>query len=106
MKIAVASTDGKALDLHFGDARRFLIYEIQDQDSKFKEIREKTDLPLANHTDRWVSSIDLINDCKAVICNRIGKEPTIELRKIGIKPIVLNCEVDEALKECSKHLLS
>lgn len=106
MKIAIASTDGKLVDLHFGDANKFLIFEIEDGEGKFHEIREKTDLPLNNHTDRWVASIDLINDCKAVICNKIGNEPTIELRKIGIKPIKLDCEVNKAVKECSKHLLS
>ena len=106
MKIAVASTDGKLVDLHFGDADRFLIYEIEDGECKFHEIREKTVMPLNNHQERWVASIDLINDCKAVLCNKIGNEPTIELRKLGIKPIQLDCKVKDAVSECSKHLLS
>lgn len=106
MKVAVATTNGKVIDLHFGDADKFLIYEITDQNGKFKEIREKTDLPLESHTDRWVASIDLIDDCKAVLCRKIGKEPTIELRKLGIKPIELDCEVENALNECSKHLMN
>lgn len=105
MKVAVATTNGKVIDLHFGDADKFLIYEIGDQNGKFKEIREKTDLPLENHTDRWVASIDLIDDCKAVLCRKIGKEPTIELRKLGIKPIELDCGVEDAINECSKHLM-
>ena len=106
MKIAVASTDGKLVDLHFGDADRFLIYKIEDGEGKFQEIREKTAMSLNNHQERWVASIDLINDCKAVLCNKIGNEPTIELRKLGIKPIQLDCEVKDAVSECSKHLLS
>ncbi len=106
MKIAVASTDGKLVDLHFGDANRFLIYKIEEGEGKFHEIREKTVMPLNNHQERWVASIDLINDCKAVLCNKIGNEPTIELRKLGIKPIQLGCEVKDAVSECSKHLLS
>lgn len=106
LKIAVASTDGKSLNLHFGDANRFLIYEIKNNESKFKEIREKTELNLNNHTDHWVSSIDLINDCKAVLCNKIGNKPIIELRKLGIKPIQLDCTVEAALEECTIHLLS
>ena len=106
MKIAVASTDGKLVDLHFGDADRFLIYKIEDGEGKFQEIREKTAMPLNNHQERWVASIDLINDCKAVLCNKIGNEPTIELRKLGIKPIQLDCKVKDAVSECSKHLLS
>lgn len=106
MKIAVASTNGRVVDLHFADADHFLVYEIAEKEGKFKEVREKTNLPLDNHTERWIASLDLINDCKAVLCSKIGKEPTIELRKMGIKPIELNCEVEDALSECSKHLLS
>ncbi len=106
MRIAVVSTDGKVIDLHFGDANRFLIYKIEDGKGKFQEIREKTVMHLNNHQERWVASIDLINDCKAVLCSRIGNEPTIELRKLGIKPIQLDCDVKEAVDECSKHLLS
>ena len=106
MKIAVASTDGKIIDLHFGDANRFLIFKIEEGEGKFQEIREKTQMHLNNHQERWVASIDLINDCKAVLCSKIGNEPTIELRKLGIKPVQLDCEVKEAVDECSKHLLS
>ncbi len=106
MKIAVGSTDGKVIDLHFGDANHFLIYKIEDGNSKFQEIREKTNIPVKNHQERWVASIDLINDCKAVLCTKIGNEPTIELRKLGIKPIQLECDVNEAVEECSKHLLN
>ena len=105
MKIAVASTNGKNVDLHFGDANRFLIYEINDGEGKFQEIREKTEIPINNHQERWVASIDIIEDCKAVLCSKIGKEPMIELRKLGIKPIQLDCEVKDAISECSKHLL-
>lgn len=106
MKIAVASTDGKLVDLHFGDANRFLIYKIEDGEGKFHEIREKTPMPLNNHQERWIASVDLINDCKAVISSKIGNKPMIELRKLGIKPIQLDCKVKDAVNECSKHLLS
>ncbi len=106
MKIAVASTDGKVVDLHFGDTKHFLIFKIEGGESKFHEIRKKTEMPLNNHQERWVASIDLINDCKAVISSRIGKKPVLELRKLGIRPVQLDCEVKEAVDECCKHLLS
>lgn len=92
--------------MHFGDANRFFIFQIKEGEGKFQEIREKTPIPVNNHQERWVASIDIINDCKAVLCSKIGEEPTIELRKLGIKPIQLDCEVSEAVSECSKHLLS
>ncbi len=106
MKIAVSSTDGKLVDLHFGDANHFLIFKIEEGEGKFHEIREKTAMPLNNHQERWIASLDLINDCKVVISSKIGKKPTRELRKLGIKPIQLDCNVKDAVNECSKHLLS
>jgi predicted Fe-Mo cluster-binding NifX family protein len=106
LKIAVASTDGKIIDLHFGDADQFLIFKIKNGKGIFQEIRKKTEIPLNNHQERWVASIDLINDCKAVLCNKIGNEPIVELRKMGIKTIQLDCDVDDAIKECSEHLIS
>ena len=105
MKIAVASTNGKVIDLHFGDANRFLIFEIEDGQGKFSEIREKTEMKVDNHQERWLASIDLIEDCKAVICSKIGNEPKIELMKLGIKPINLDCDVDEAVQSCAEHLV-
>ncbi|KZX15959.1 NifB/NifX family molybdenum-iron cluster-binding protein [Methanobrevibacter filiformis] len=104
MKIAVASTDGNVVDLHFGDTNQFFIFNIKSNENEFEEIRKKTDITLEDHTERWRSSIDLIDDCKAVICRKIGKEPHIELRKMGIKAISLDCKVKDAVKECSKHL--
>ncbi|MDR3062585.1 MAG: nitrogen fixation protein [Methanobrevibacter sp.] len=104
MKIAVASTNGKEVDLHFGDANQFFIFNIEEDENNFQELREKTDLRLQEHTERWRGSIDLIEDCKAVLCSKIGKEPQIELRKLGIKAISLDCTVKDALKECSAHL--
>lgn len=45
MKIAVASTDGKVIDLHFGDANRFLIFELEDGEGKFQEREKKHQSP-------------------------------------------------------------
>ena len=97
----------KLVDLHFGDANRFLIFKIEDGEGNISgNTGKNTEMPLNNHQERWVASIDLINDCKAVLCNKIGNEPTVELRKLGIKPIQLDCDVKEAVQECSEHLLS
>ena len=43
-KIAIATSDNLNIDLHFGQAKSFLIYELKD--SKF-ELTEKRELPLS-----------------------------------------------------------
>lgn len=102
MKIAVASTDGKNIDLHFGDADQFFIFDIVGKE--FLELRKKPELPLEDHSERWKASIGMLDDCKAILCRKIGKEPHIELRKKGIKCIVFDSKIDEALDECFNHL--
>jgi len=102
MKIAIASTNGENVDLHFGDANQFFIFDIEN--NEFLELRKKSNIRLEDHTDRWKESTDIISDCKAVLCKKIGKEPHIELRKLGIKVITIDSKVDDALKECNNHL--
>lgn len=40
LKVAIASSDGKNVDLHFGKAKDFLIYELQGSSFSFLEKRK------------------------------------------------------------------
>jgi len=46
IKVAIASSDGLNIDLHFGQAKSFLIYELKG--SKF-ELTEKRELPVSGN---------------------------------------------------------
>ncbi len=46
IKVAIATSDGLNIDLHFGQAKAFLIYELKD--SKF-ELTEKRELPASEN---------------------------------------------------------
>ena len=39
LKIAIASSDGKNIDLHFGKAEKFYIYELKEKNFEFVETR-------------------------------------------------------------------
>ena len=39
LKVALASSDGKNIDLHFGKAEKFYIYELKDKDFELVENR-------------------------------------------------------------------
>ncbi len=39
-KAAVASSDGKVINQHFGRAKEFLIFEITNQEFQFLELRQ------------------------------------------------------------------
>jgi predicted Fe-Mo cluster-binding NifX family protein len=66
MKIAVASNNGKTVNLHFGDASHCLIFEVDGNQVNFVELREKSRKPIKDHSDRWIQSLELINDCHVV----------------------------------------
>lgn len=84
MKVAVDSIDSKEIDLHFSDAKT-LLFDLDFDNLEFEEVRTKRDIPVHEHGERWRDSIDLIHDCKVVLCLNIDQKPHIELRKLGIK---------------------
>lgn len=99
MKIAVASNNGKIVNLHFGDASHCIIFEVDGNQVNFVELREKPRKPIKDHSDRWVQSLELISDCKVVLCSRIGPEPKEALQNKGIEAIESQKEVVEAIKD-------
>ncbi|WP_294429421.1 NifB/NifX family molybdenum-iron cluster-binding protein [uncultured Treponema sp.] len=40
-KVAVATSDGKTVDSHFGHAQSFLIYEVDEESGAFEDIEER-----------------------------------------------------------------
>ncbi len=99
MKIAVATSDGKNVDLHFGSAGIFLIFEIEDNNVNFLELRDKPILHINEHSDRWNVSLKLLEDCRAVFCSRIGSEPKEALQNKGIKSVESQKTIKEAVKD-------
>jgi len=92
-RIAVASTDGKTINEHFGKAAEFLIYEIGKESQTFIEKRNVTPLSSgiqcgSGHTENSILSmgtsknltevfrgspiIDTLKDCTAVIAVKAG----------------------------------
>ena len=101
-KVAVASSDGKFVNQHFGITQQFLIFEIDDQgDYKFLELRENTPAcDVGGHTeDAMTASVRSISDCQAVIASHIGPAAVNILLDHGIKPYVAPMFIDEALKQ-------
>lgn len=101
-KVAVASSDGKFVNQHFGMAHQFLIFEIDDEGKyKFIEVRENVPAcDVEGHTeDAMTRSIKLISDCKTVIASQIGPGAVDILLKNNIEPYIAPIFIDEALKQ-------
>ena len=85
MRIAVASSDGKNVDLHFSACVHFLIFEVQDRNVEFFELRKKPAITIKEHSDRWKSACDLLEDCDMILCAKIGPEPRSNIEKKGVR---------------------
>ena len=91
MRLAVASNDGKMVNQHFGKAKQFYIFEANQGKATLLEIR-KSNPPCGtadygHGDDPMKCTINLLSDCQAVICSRIGEHAKRELSEHGIEPV-------------------
>ena len=77
MLIAVASTDGKTIDQHFGHADRFLIYEVEEGTARLVDEKKverycsfDQDHPLRRHILQEIATA--LTGCRAIVCAQIG----------------------------------
>lgn len=88
IKIAIASSDGRQIDLHFGKAELFRIYEL-GEDHKFREVEVRTVAPgcvdCGNHQDARIRNVvEHLSDCRSVVASKIGREARVALETAGI----------------------
>lgn len=99
-KVAIASSDGKAVNQHFGKATKFFIYEVENKQSKLFEIRENDpSCGISGHQESAVhDSINLLLDCKIVLISMIGVGPDQILFDKGILSYETNDSIEDALQ--------
>ena len=135
--IAVASSDGNNVDIGFGAAKGFRIYEVDGTDYKEKEYREFTEdesnleisqdaiqngsCPSASSCGSAQAGcgdgaqggcggsggaqrkVDLISDCRSLVCRKIGFQAQKQLEKKAIAGFDVDCSVDEALVKIATY---
>ena len=122
-KIAVASSDGVNIDLHFGATSIFMIYKVEGLDYSFieKRIVENADDISRNncqngcrennenccntgcHSGGGTTSIDVVTDCRAVVAVQTGKNVRKQLETKAISVFDVQIPVKEALSKISSY---
>lgn len=99
-KIAVASTDGKVVNQHFGRANQFYIIEVNDE-CKYKAIELRKVPPVCQGGDHDEASmqrnIKLLSDCEYVLVSRIGQAAENALEQQGIEAYVIPDIIENAV---------
>jgi nitrogen fixation protein NifX len=88
IKIAIATADGENINEHFGRCRVFSIFEVDEHEAAYLEIREVVDIKDdSEEVTRIDSRIDAIADCAIVYCTDIGGGAAARVIRRKIHPI-------------------
>ncbi|MDR1277883.1 MAG: hypothetical protein LBK02_03955 [Treponema sp.] len=123
--IAVTSSDGERVDLHFGHAGLFYILEVDEKTGAFT-VLDKKEAPRAltdtaeqnagncggcggsrheNMMARINAIIETIASCAYLLTARIGPKPAELLRRAGISALESPREINEAVAKLNKYHL-
>ena len=85
IRVACASNKGEMLDGHFGSCRRFLIYQVSEQESRLVEIRNVDESEADDDKNSYRAS--LLNDCQLLFVGSIGGPAAAKVVRAGVHPI-------------------
>jgi nitrogen fixation protein NifX len=101
IKVAIASSDGKVVNQHFGHAKQFLIFELSESGFGFLELRPN--VPTCNLGKHEAAALDrtadLIGDCTYVIASQIGRGAAEALLGRGIRAYIEADFIEDALSK-------
>ena len=99
-KIAAATSDGFTVNEHFGHAKFFRVYELDEKDYRFIEVRDAvavTQQSLGHDTTRFDKIIELLSDCDAVLVEKIGEGAAAYLIERGVRVFEVSGTIDAVL---------
>lgn len=85
-RVAIASSDGKFIDQHFGHANRFIIVDVTD--TGYAVVENRVAPPVCNGSDEpsgFQRTARLLKDCDAVFVSRIGGPAAQAMFSEGIR---------------------
>lgn len=123
-KIAIGSSDGINIDLKFGEADRFLIYEVGMEArlseerivNEEPEKRDNNNVPAGEcgrksgcsgsgngccSSEDVIPKVSAIADCRCVVCKKTGFQAQKQFEKKAISVFDVECSVKEALEKIS-----
>ena len=99
-RVAVASTDGENVNIHFGKSEIFYIYIIDD-DEGYDLLEKRTVNPVCqdgfHNKSVMENHVQQFADCKYIIASRIGDGAIQSLTAAGITAMALPGSIDEAI---------
>ncbi len=107
--VAVATKGGGVVNQHFGHADEFWIYEAGPNWAKLAQTRSVARYCAGpsecDDESKLDKTIRLLSDCRAVLCSKVGPEPSRALSAAGIEPVEVYDLIDQAVAEAGRRLV-
>lgn len=105
-KVAVATSDGIVVNQHFGRARTFFIYDI-DEEGGYTLLETRNLPPVCNggnHEDsKLEGNIQKLADCKYILVSRIGMGAAARAEQAGITPMELPGMIGDSIDRLTAY---
>jgi predicted Fe-Mo cluster-binding NifX family protein len=100
-RIALASTDGKIINQHFGHAENFHIVDLSESSFSFVESRPTAPAcqESSHHDSGFAAILTLLSDCDAVLVSRIGEGAAQYMSRGGLRVFEAPGIIEEVLNE-------
>ncbi|PPQ39401.1 lactoylglutathione lyase [Rhodoblastus acidophilus] len=101
LRVAVATKEGARVDLHFGHAEVFSVYDVDAQGARLVAARAIAEHALNEDEDPRQTIYRMIADCQVLLVAKVGAAPQEALAQIGVEAtnFYAGKSVDEALAE-------
>jgi nitrogen fixation protein NifB len=99
IRVAIATKNGGIVNEHFGHAKEFHIYEVDDTQATFLEIRPVIPYCRGGYGEQSAMDdiLQKLSDCKAVLVLKIGTGAEDRLQQAGIQAIQVYDAVETAI---------
>lgn len=87
LKIAFATDDLQHVNQHFGSAKTFVIYAVDQDSQELVEVAEFGKLEQDGNEDKLAAKIELLDGCAAVYCEAMGASAIRQVMAAGIQPV-------------------
>jgi len=95
--IAVASYEGVLVNQHLGESEQLWIFG-PDSNGNYERIETRpTPIP-GGGKERWSDLASRLTDCRALICANAGQKPKVALASHGVRVLVAEGLINEALE--------
>ena len=114
-RIAAAASDGKNIDLHFGEIESLSVYEVNETDGSFSFIenrnilrepeKEACESGCSCGSDFAVKVGQAVSDCTYFLVAKIGPKPHRMLQENNVNCIEAPFSLDEAMTKLNQYFV-